>query len=180
MFKRQQKKHQFRLLCNFFYEPRFGNLKFRLFKLHVHLSFLLRPFISKMPCHRSCKRFAPRPPPTYDEALHASSSLYLPIGEYAARYQPYSLSYRFEGEYIDVPVPQTPAIIPLNGRYIVPPHYDLDDYIGYESEETDEDEDDGTIWDDEDEDGPGEEGRSARNATTSDTVYSCPSCVVGS
>ncbi|KAK0450944.1 hypothetical protein EV421DRAFT_1776181 [Armillaria borealis] len=73
------------------------------------------------------ENFAPRSPPTYDEALHASSSLYLPIGEYAARYQPYSLSYRF----------------------IVPPHYDLDDYIEYDSEEADEDEDD---WDDEDKD----------------------------
>ncbi len=86
-----------------------------------------------MPCHRSCKNFAPRSPPTYDEALHTSSSLYLPIGEYAARYQPYSLSYRvqypvafsslpfadsfqFEGEYTDAPVPQTPVIIPQAGR----------------------------------------------------------------
>ncbi|KAK0228618.1 hypothetical protein IW262DRAFT_628220 [Armillaria fumosa] len=132
-----------------FYEPRFANLKFRLFKLHVCLNFLLRSFISKMPCHRSCKKFAPRSPPTNDEALHASSSLYLPIGEYTARYQPYSLSYRFEGEdTVDVPVPQTPAIIPQTGRFTVPPHYDLDDYIGYESEETDENEDD----EDEDED----------------------------
>ncbi|PBK96939.1 hypothetical protein ARMGADRAFT_720329 [Armillaria gallica] len=102
-----------------------------------------------MPCHRSCKKFAPRSPPTYDEALHASSSLYLPIGEYAARYQPYSLSYRFEGDCTDAPVPQTPAIIPQTGRFIVPPHYDLDDYIEYDSERADEDEDD---WDDEDED----------------------------
>lgn len=120
--------------------------------MHVYLNFLLLPFISKMPCHRSCKKFAPRSPPTYDEALRASSSLYLPIGEYTARYQPYSLSYRFEGEYADVPVPQTPAIIPQTGRFTVPPLYDLNDYIGYESEETDETEDDSDDWDDEDED----------------------------
>lgn len=92
MFKKKQKYTNLGCLA-IFYEPRFGNLKFRLFKLYVYLSFLLRPSISKMPCHRSCKKFAHRPPPTHDEALNASSSLYLPIGAYVARYQPYSLSY---------------------------------------------------------------------------------------
>ncbi|KAK0483704.1 hypothetical protein IW261DRAFT_1561507 [Armillaria novae-zelandiae] len=105
-----------------------------------------------MPCHRSCKKFAPRYPPTYDEALRVPSPLYLPIGEYTARYHPYSLSYRFEGEYTGVPVPQTPAIIPQTGRFIDPPYYDLDDYIGYEIEEIDEHEDDGDGWDDKDRD----------------------------
>lgn len=113
-----------------------------------------------MPCHRSCKNFASRSPPTYDEALHASSSLYLPIGEYAARYQPYSLSYRF-GEYTDTPVPQTPTIIPQTGRFIVPPHYDLDDYIEYDGEEADEDEDDEDDWDEDEEDEDDQERRVA-------------------
>lgn len=135
-----------------FYEPRFGNLKFTLFKLRVYLSFLLRPFIFKMPCHRSCKKFAPRPPPTYDEALHASSSLDLPIGAYVARHQPYSLSYRFEREYTDAPEPQISAMIPQTGRFIVPPPYDLDDYVESNDEETGEDEEDEEDWDDADED----------------------------
>ncbi|KAK0211052.1 hypothetical protein DFS33DRAFT_347930 [Desarmillaria ectypa] len=49
-----------------------------------------------MPCHRSCKKFVPRHSPTYDEALHqhSSSFLHLSVGAYAARYQPYSISYR--------------------------------------------------------------------------------------
>ncbi|KAK0197451.1 hypothetical protein F5146DRAFT_1130313 [Armillaria mellea] len=104
-----------------------------------------------MPCHRSCKKFAHRPPPTHDEALNASSSLYLPIGAYVARYQPYSLSYGLEREYTDAPVPQTPAMIPQTGRLIVPPPYGLDDYVESDGEEMDEDEDDEDDWEDEDE-----------------------------
>ncbi|KAK0459806.1 uncharacterized protein EV420DRAFT_1641991 [Desarmillaria tabescens] len=111
-----------------------------------------------MPCHRSCKQFVPRStPPTYDEALHQNSSLHLSVGTYAARYQPYSLSYRFEGEYTDIPVPQTPAIVPQTDRFIVPPHFDLDDYLAYDSEEVDEDED-ARDSDDEDDDDVEENG----------------------
>ncbi|KAK0483303.1 hypothetical protein IW261DRAFT_939698 [Armillaria novae-zelandiae] len=124
-----------------------------------------------MPCHRSRKEFAHGPPPTYDEALHASSSLYLPTGVHVARYQPYSLSYRVqysmafssmpfadlfqsERQYTDIPVPQSPPMILQTGRSIVPPPHDLDDYVEYNGEETDEDEDedDEDDWDDEDED----------------------------
>ncbi|KAK0459785.1 uncharacterized protein EV420DRAFT_1479030 [Desarmillaria tabescens] len=110
-----------------------------------------------MPCHRSCKKFVPRYPPTYDEALHqnCSSSLHLSVGSYATRYQPYSLSYRFEGASTDIPVPQTPAIVPQTGRFIVPPHYDLDDYIEYDGEGAEEEEasdsDDDDDYEDEEE-----------------------------
>ncbi|KAG7452432.1 uncharacterized protein BT62DRAFT_897 [Guyanagaster necrorhizus] len=69
-----------------------------------------------MPCYRSCKKFLPHYSSRHDETLHQNSSLHLSIGAYAARYQPYSLSYRFEAEYTDVPVPQTPAIVPQTGQ----------------------------------------------------------------
>ncbi|KAK0502930.1 hypothetical protein EDD18DRAFT_1099927 [Armillaria luteobubalina] len=109
-----------------------------------------------MPCHRSCKKFAPRPPPTYDEALHASSSLDLPIG--AVQYPmaffsiPFADLFQFEREYTDAPEPQISAMIPQTGRFIVPPPYDLDDYVESNDEETGEDEEDEEDWDDADED----------------------------
>ncbi|KAK0228230.1 hypothetical protein IW262DRAFT_1293084 [Armillaria fumosa] len=109
-----------------------------------------------MPCHRSCKKFAPRSPPTYGEALHASSSLHLPIGavQYPTAFSsmPFADLFQFEREYTGAPVPQTSAMIPQTRRFIVPPPYDFDDYIEYNGEETDEDEDDEDDRDDADDD----------------------------